>query len=208
MRWDRKWFDELGLPRAFYGQDSVNGLLFLAYAIMTGALIRKRGHILPILEKHVKTTPRPYQIKQTWRDSENERIGSHDEMTAFVALCLHYNIDFHHELDLSPYKHPRDFAWYRMARGVWWLTPIYSLIAITTCFRKQFNKKANQFDTDGKLLYILRRTVLPLPTTDFICDKLLSWRWGKFYVHTLFDIYFHHSPAHPIRETLKGYDYV
>jgi hypothetical protein len=73
---------------------------------------------------------------------------------------------------------------------------------ITTCFRKQFNEKAGQFDTDGKLLYILRREVYPMPITDFICDKLLEWRWGKSYIKALFDIYFFHSIDHPIRKAL------
>jgi hypothetical protein len=65
------------------------------------------------------------------------------------------------------------------------------------------NVKAQQYDTDGKILYLLRRDVAPMPLTDWICDKLLTWRWGRLYVKALFDVYYWHSPSHPLREVLK-----
>ena len=206
----RKWFDEIGLMRAYEGEDSVNGLLFTAYAVMTGAINPDARQVNEWLIVHIKSYITKYpdlldlKIKQTWRDPDGERDGSHDEMTAFFYLSKKFGFSYHKKVDLSPYKHPRDFAWYRMqrsARGKL-LSPIYSLVAITTCYRKQYNKKAEQYDTDGKLLYLSRRELSAMPITDFICDKLLEWRWGKSYMKALFDIYFWHSPEHPIRRTL------
>jgi hypothetical protein len=196
---DKEWFDDLGLMRAYKGVDSTNDILHHAYWLLVSQQRIKLADLSRLIDQYRKGDG----IKQTWRDPEWERFASHDNLTAYLFITNLWKLK--PAISMKPYKHPRDWCFY-WSYTKWWGKPLfilYGLIVIATCYRKYYNKKNSLLDTDGKLLYLLRREIQPSWWVDPVCNKLLEWRYGKRYVKLLLDQYFHHSPDHPIREVLK-----
>jgi len=195
------WKDDLGLMRAKPDHDSTNDILHHAYWIYVS-----RGKITFQHLKEIRATyyKAPRVIKHTWRDPDWERVASHDNLMGY--LYLHSQWGIVPETSMKHYPHPRDWAFYWSYKYQWAapLFVLYGVIMIHTCWRYYYNKKdPTVIDVDGKLLYLLRREMAPSWWLDPICDRLLAWRYGKEYVKTLFDIYFHHTYDHPIREKLR-----
>lgn len=178
--------------------DSENDILFTAYEDMIQPRLGRR-RVEEILDMY---EIRPGEFLQRW-DQPTGRLASHDNITAIVYFSIAYALDFHKRIKVKNYPHPRDFC-FLLAQRHWIYSPlliVYGLIMIHTCWRFYYASNG-KIDTDGKLLYILRREVQSIPVVDEICHWLLSWRYGKFYVHALFALYFE-DPELPIRRMLK-----
>jgi hypothetical protein len=205
-----KWegyLDALGLVRAYKGREDGNAILWSAYAHYVGALKYTPSQMIQFYGEHALPDGR---FRYSWRNPLWERYASHDNMTALTYFASKTNLlnTFAQRADISIYLHPRDRSYLgillgrkRILHKI--LTPlyylVYSLIVLHTCNRDYLSKNGIR-DTDGKLLYLLRREVLPLGFVDKLCTKLLIKRWGQDYVGELLKTLWWHDQGHPILE--------
>jgi hypothetical protein len=166
--------------------DSENGILFLAEAAYLDEQFYK---YLPKAASHY--------------ESGNDRNYSHDNTTAYLAIC--------YLLGISPkmtwkmwrqYLHPRDIAFWLVLKGgfaamIGYL-PLFIAMFIS-CLRTHKTRNGVKFiHTDGKKLSYLRCRAADLVSTWELLNKILVNKFGKYPMHQVYSIYFK-NPKHPMR---------